>query len=30
MARDAFNDSTKKIPAGFDEFARSQPFKDLL
>jgi hypothetical protein len=30
MVKDAYNDKTKKIPAGFDEFARSQQFKDLL
>ena len=30
MAKDAFNDSSKKVPPGFDDFARSAQFKDLL
>jgi hypothetical protein len=30
MIKDAYNDNSKKIPIGFDEFARSQQYKDLL
>ena len=30
MIKDAYNDNSKKIPNGFDEFARCQQYKDLL
>jgi hypothetical protein len=30
MQKDAYNDSNKKIPPGFEDFARSDMFKDLL
>ena len=30
MAKDSYNDSSKKIPPNFNEFARSAQFKDLL
>lgn len=30
MIKDSGEDPTKKIPDGFDEFVRSQSFKDLL
>jgi len=30
MIKDAYNDNSKKIPVGFDEFARCQQYKDLL
>lgn len=30
MQKDAYNDSNKKIPPGFEDFARSEQFKDLL
>ena len=30
MVKDAQGDSSKKIPPDFDEFARSQQYKDLL
>ena len=30
MIKDAYNDNSKKIPVGFDEFARCQKYKELL
>ena len=30
MIKDAYNDNSKKIPPGFDEFARSKQYKELL
>ena len=30
MVKDAYHDNSKKIPVGFDEFARSTQYKDLL
>ena len=30
MIKDAYNDNSKKIPPNFDDFARSQQYKDLL
>ena len=30
MVKDAQYDNSKKIPPGFDDFARSQQYKDLL
>lgn len=30
MQKDACNDATKKIPDGFDQFSKSEQYKDLL
>ena len=30
MVKDAYNDRSKKIPNGFQDFARSEQFKELL